>query len=461
MTARGNGLIFREPHKVKQMLKKVAIVGRPNVGKSTLFNRFIGRKKAIIHETPGTTRDRNDYEVLWKDKKFIVTDTAGWSSEESVFSKEMAKQLDTAVQKADLVLFIVDGKTGLHPMDAQIAHQIRLSGKKTILVVNKIDTQAEETKGYEFYELGIDDMVFVSANHGRSINDLLDKVWSSIKYDRKTKKEEELLKIILVGKPNVGKSSFVNAAAKEERSIVHDAPGTTRDSLTVHVQHNDKDYMLIDTAGLHRGSKVKDDMEYLSTLSTDYAIEDADVAVLVADASQGIGETEVKIARLLVEKRKPVIVAVNKWDLVEDREEAAKYFVEQFRQRVKFMNWADIIFISAKTGQRVERIFQEAELVYKQYCKQIPDGELSDAVNEAIARKTFTRKGKSLKIKEFAQVAIKPPVFIFSVNDLELVHFSYERFMENCLRERFGFYGTPIILKFRKYFRIAKRQSEE
>ena len=440
-------------------LTKVAIVGRPNVGKSTLFNRFIGRKKAIIHDMPGTTRDRNDYEVNWKDKKFIITDTAGWSGDESVFSKEMERQLDLAVKEADIILFVVDGLTGIHPFDAEIAKQIRLSKKTAMCVVNKIDTQAAETKGYEFYSLGLDEVIFISANHGRNINELLDRVWAGIKYDRRNKKTEEILKIILVGKPNVGKSSFVNAASKQDRSIVTDTPGTTRDSLSVKVTIDEKEYELIDTAGLHRGSKVKDDMEYLSTLSTDYAIEDADVAILVADASQGIGETETKIARLLHEKRKPVIVAVNKWDLIEDKEEAAKYFLEQFRDRVKFMNWADVIFVSAKTGQRLDRVFKEAELVYQQYSKQLTQEELNELVREATARKPLVRKGKTLKFKEFAQVATKPPVFIFSVNDMELLHFSYERFLENCFRERFGFYGSPIVLKFRPFHRISGKSN--
>jgi GTP-binding protein len=435
------------------MLTKVAIVGRPNVGKSTLFNRLIGRKKAITHEMPGTTRDRNDHKVSWRDKNFIVTDTAGWSMDISVFSKDMSHQLDIAIEKSDIVLFVVDGKVGVHPTDVQIAQQIRLKRKKAVLVVNKIDTQAEEIKGYEFYELGFDGAVFVSANHGRSIHDLLDKIWENIKYDRKVKNTRETLKIILVGKPNVGKSSFINTVAKEERCIVHDIPGTTRDSLAVCIQSNGKEYILTDTAGLHRGSKPKDDMEYLSNLSTDYAIEDADVAILIADASQGIGETEVKIARLLLEKKKPVIVTINKWDLIEEKEEAAKYFTEQLRERIKFMNWADIIFTSAKTGQRLDRIFQEAELVFKQYSKELTKEEFNEVIRDALARKPYTSKGRTLKLKEYAQTASKPPVFIFSVNDRNLVHFSYKRFLENCLRAKFGFHGTPIVLKFRNYYK--------
>jgi GTP-binding protein len=435
------------------VLTKIAIVGRPNVGKSALFNRLIGRKKAIVHETPGTTRDRNDHEISWRDKSFIITDTAGWSTDISMFSKDMSHQLDIAIEKSDVVLFVVDGKTGIHPTDVQIAQQIRLKRKKTIVVVNKIDTQAEEIKGYEFYELGFGDAVFVSASHGRSVHDLLDKIWENIKYDRKAKTLWKTLKIILVGKPNVGKSSFINTVAKEEISIVHDIPGTTRDSLTACVQSNGKEYILMDTAGLHRGSKPKNDMEYLSSLSTNYSIEDADIAVLIADASQGIGETEVKIARLLLEKKKPIIVAVNKWDLIEEKEEAVKYFMEQLRERIKFMNWADIIFISAKTGQRLDKIFQEAELVFKQYSKELTKEELNEVISDALARKPYTRKGKTLKIKEYAQIASKPPVFIFSVNDTDLVHFSYERFLENCLRAKFGFHGTPIVLKFRNYYK--------
>jgi len=431
------------------MLSKIALVGRPNVGKSTLFNRFVGKRKAIIYGTPGTTRDRNDCEVFWKDKKFVVTDTAGWNTDVSLLSKYMFHQLNVAIKKANIVLFIVDGKTGIHSVDAQIARYLRVIQKKIILVVNKIDTRLDESKGYDFCKLGLVDTVFVSANHGRNINDLLDKVWSNINDGIKTKKVKEILKIILVGKPNVGKSSFINTLAKEERSIVDDVPGTTRDSLTVQIFTNDKEYTLIDTAGYSVGSNLKNDMKYLSTLSADYAIENADVAVLVADVLQGIGETEARIARVLLDKNKPVVIAVNKWDLIEEKERYVKYFKERLREKLKFMRWASIIFISAKTGQRLDKVLQEAELVFKQYSKELTYKELSDTVTYALARKPYISKGKTLRFKKFAQVASRPPVFVFSINSAEPVHFSYKRFFENCFREKFNFYGTPIILKFR------------
>jgi len=433
------------------MLARVAIIGRPNVGKSTLFNRVIGKKKGIVHKVSGTTLDRNDYETLWKDKKFIISDTAGWSRDSSLFSKSIFRQIDNAIAVSDLILLVVDGKEGIHSLDFQIAHKIRLSKKKVILVVNKIDTEKEEIKGYEFYELGFENIIFVSANHGRCINDLLNKIWGNIKYDIKEKEASGMLKIIIIGKPNVGKSSFVNAVAGEERSIVHDVSGTTRDSLTVHVQVEDKKYILIDTAGLHRNSKVKNDMEYLSFLSTDYAIDDADIAVLVVDALQGIGDAEVKIARLLIRKKKAVIIAVNKWDLIEKKEETVKYFTEQLRKKMKFMCWADIVFISAKTKQRINKIFQEAEIVFEQFSKRLTQNELNEVIRDVIIRKSYISKGKTLRLKEYLQVTSRPPTFVFSVNDIKLVHFSYKRFIENCLRDRFKFHGTPIILRFRKY----------
>lgn len=438
------------------MHKKIAIVGRPNVGKSTLFNRFVGKKKAIIHSMPGTTRDRNDFVVNWKDKSFIVTDTAGWSTNVSEFSKAMASQLDAAIQGCDIVLFVVDGKEGVHPFEPSIAKTLRTSKKEVIVVVNKIDTFAEEIKLYDFYSLGFDNMLPVSATHGRNMTELLEMICDSIEYDADEKNNDQILKIIFVGKPNVGKSSLVNAIVKEERCIVHNMPGTTRDSLSVHATYNDTDYMLIDTAGLHRGNKTKDDMEYLSSLSTNYALDEADLAILVADASQGIGETEAKIAGLIIEKKKPCILAVNKWDLIEDKEDQVKLFQTQLEQKLKFLHWSDIVFMSAKTGQRIDRIFRLAPLVYQQYSKLLTQQELNDAIRTAVANKPLQRKGKLLKIKESEQLITKPPTFRFSVNNLELVHFSYRRYIENFLRERFSFQGTPIVLKFREYKKFDK-----
>jgi GTP-binding protein len=370
----------------------------------------------------------------------------------------MSQQLDMAVQSSDIILFVVDGKEGIHPFDPIIAKSVRASQKPVILVINKIDTFAEEVKVYEFYKLGFDLVIPVSSTHGRNMVELLESICGLIGDSDVEEVQEEVLKIIFVGKPNVGKSSLVNAIVKEERCIVHNTPGTTRDSLTVHATYNDTDYLLIDTAGLHRGNKTKDDMEYLSNLSTNYALDEADIAVLVADASQGIGETEAKIAGIIIEKKKPCIIAVNKWDLIEDKEEKVKLFQNQLEEKLKFLNWADIVFISAKTGQRIDRIFRLAPLIYKEYSKLVTQEELNDVIRHAVAKTPYTRKGKILKIKEAEQLISKPPTFRFSVNDLELLHFSYRRYLENSLRERFSFKGTPIILKFRQF---AKSESKD
>lgn len=439
------------------MYKKVAIVGRPNVGKSTLFNRFIGRKKAIVHDIAGTTRDRNDYEVTWKDKHFIVTDTAGWSSDVNEFSESMSRQLNMAVETSDIILFVVDGKAGIHPYEHTIAKAVRASKKPVILVVNKIDGFHDEMKSYEFYKLGFENIISVSSTHGRNMNELLEAICEQIGDNDTVEKQDNLLKIIFVGKPNVGKSSLVNSLVNQERCIVHNIPGTTRDSLTVHATHNGTDYLLVDTAGLHRGNKQKDDLEYLSTLSTNYALDEADIAVLVADAEQGIGETEAKIAGMIIEKKKPCIIAVNKWDLIEDKEDRVRLFQQQLEEKFKFLTWADIIFISAKTKLRIDRIFRLAPLIYKEYTKMVPQEELNEMLRYATDKNPYSRKGKALKIKEVEQPLTKPPTFRFAVNDLELVHFSYKRYLENILREKFSFQGTPIILKFRE---IKKSRSD-
>ena len=370
----------------------------------------------------------------------------------------MSQQLNLAIESSDIILFVVDGKAGIHPFEPVIAKSVRTSKKPVILVVNKIDTFAEEVKSYEFYQLGFENIISVSSTHGRNMVELLEAICDMIGDNDTVEKQDNLLKIIFVGKPNVGKSSLVNSITQQNRCIVHNIPGTTRDSLSVHATYEDTDYLLIDTAGLHRGNKQKDDLEYLSTLSTNYALDEADIAVLVADAEQGIGETEAKILGMIIEKKKPCIIAVNKWDLIEDKEDRIRLFQQQLEEKLKFLDWADIIFISAKTRQRVDRIFKLAPAIYKEYSKMVPQEELNEAIRYATDKTPFSRKGKVLKIKDIEQPVSKPPTFRIAVNDLELVHFSYKRYLENILRERFSFKGTPIILKFRE---ISKEKFKE
>ncbi|MCX5781454.1 MAG: ribosome biogenesis GTPase Der [Elusimicrobia bacterium] len=431
------------------MLENVVIIGRPNVGKSTIFNRIIGRRKAIVHHAPGTTRDRNENHVEWKDKEFILTDTGGWALHDEVFSESVKKQMEIALQKADLVLFVVDGKDGLHPLDQEINHILRRMNKKFLLVVNKIDNKKDELKAFDFFKLGLDDFTSISAQHGLNINTLLEKITKDLKAAQLPDVKTHQINIILVGKPNVGKSSLLNVLSKEERSIVHDKPGTTREAFETIIEKENSSYVIIDTPGLHRKRKFKDDLEYLSALSTHHAIEKADVAILITDAVQGIGETESKIAQLIVEKGKACLIAVNKWDLIEDKENTLKILKQQVEQNMKFLSWADILLISCKTGQRTEKIFEKAEEIYKEYSKRIPNEKLREIIRMAESEKPLSRKGQLLMIRNVEQLEVRPPIFMFSVNNPELMHFSYKRFLENKLRHHFGFFGSPIILKFR------------
>jgi GTP-binding protein len=432
------------------MHEKVAIIGRPNAGKSTLFNRLYGKRKALVHHVPGTTRDRNEAELSWNGKYFTLVDTAGWAENVSVFSEAMKHQVETALQGASLVLFVTDGKDGLHPLDTEISHVLRQTQKRTILVVNKIDNAGDELKAAEFYRLGIENILPISADHGRNIPELLDAISASLTGEAPVPSGGRPIRIILVGKPNVGKSSLVNTLSRQERSIVHDMPGTTREALDIALERNGQEFILIDTPGLHRKKKFRDDMEYLSALSTHHAMENADVAVIVMDVGQGIGETEARIAEIILEHRKACLLVVNKWDLVENREEMVKAVRKELEQKLQFLWWSRLLLVSAKTGQRTEKILDEVQEVYREYSRVVPETELKDTIRHAEGKKPLSRRGEILRIKQMQQVDICPPQFLFTVNDPELVHFSYRRYLENSLRERFSFTGTPLIMKFQR-----------
>lgn len=442
----------------ESMHPHIAVIGRPNVGKSTLFNRLLGRRKALVHQDPGTTRDRNEALISWKGKEFILVDTGGWAHDVSIFSSPVRKQMEQAMAGSDLVLLVVDGQNGFHPLDAELAQLARKDAKEVIVVVNKIDSGKEETKIADFYRLGIPEMVSISADHGRNIFELMDMIDERVAKQPApaTEQPATAIKLILVGKPNVGKSSLLNTLAHKDRSIVHNLPGTTREAIDTSIDHEGQSYVLIDTPGLHRKRKFTNDMDYLMSLSAHHAMERADVAIIVMDIEQGIGETEMKIAEMALENRKACLLVINKWDLVEGREEAVKSIRQQLEEKLKFLWWTKVLYISAKTGQRVERILTEAHAIYQEFCRTVPDDELKDVIRRAETRKPFSRHGEPLRIRDVAQTGICPPVFTFFVNDPTIVHFSYRRYLENALRERFDFTGTPLLLKFIRAVKAKK-----
>lgn len=432
-------------------METILIVGRPNVGKSTLFNRLIGKRKALVYHEPGTTRDMNDNIVSWGGLNFILTDTGGWGDETSQFSNEIKVQLEKALKKTDFVLFVVDAKSGLHPMDIELSNLLRRLGKKTLLVINKVDSEKDEEQAYDFFKLGKESWVTISANHGRNIPELMEKIFETFPPRKDSPGHENtdnFIKIILLGKPNVGKSSFLNLISKEERNIVNEKAGTTREAIDIVIRRGERSFVMIDTPGLHRKRKFKNDLEYLSALSTHHAVENAEVAVLIIDATQGVGETEARIAEIIIKNRCACLIAVNKWDLIEGREEAVKKFREMIEQKLQFLSWADVIFMSAKTGQRTERILEEVEKIYIEYSKWTEEDKLKEVIDNAFIRKRYIRKGELLKLTKVSQSGIKPPSFTFIVNRTELVHFSYRRYLSNVIRENFGFKGTPLVLKF-------------
>lgn len=430
----------------------VAIVGRPNVGKSTLFNRIIGKRISIVDDKPGVTRDRIYGEAEWNGKKFTLVDTGGIEpSAREIILTQMKRQADFAINTADLILFMVDGKEGMAPADSDVAQLLRKSGKPVLLVVNKVDNYENASHNYEFYKFGFGDPLFISAVHGLAIGDLLDKITDYIEKPFISSEDDDIIKVAIVGRPNVGKSSLINAVLGEERVIVSDIPGTTRDAIDSYFETDGKKMLFIDTAGLRKKSRISEDVEFYSSVRALGAIDRADVVLMVLDASQSISEQDKRIAGIAHEAGKAIIIIVNKWDLVEKDSHTMNDFNEKIKDEFAFMQYVPVVYISAKTGQRVKRIIELISFVMDNYTFRVKTSVLNELVREATAvSEPPSIKGRKLKIFYAVQTGVKPPTFVFFVNDIKLFHFSYRRYLENTLRQTFGFEGTPIIIKPRQ-----------
>ncbi|MCR5515141.1 MAG: ribosome biogenesis GTPase Der [Lachnospira sp.] len=425
----------------------VAVVGRPNVGKSTLFNCLCGQQISIVKDTPGVTRDRIYAEVTWLDKSFTLIDTGGIEPDsKDIILSQMREQAQIAIDTADVIVFMTDVKQGLVDSDAKVADMLRRSHKPVVLCVNKVDNFDKLMPDvYEFYNLGIGDPMPISAISKLGLGDLLDEVIKHFPEDADTEEEDDRPKIAVIGKPNVGKSSLINKLMGKNRVIVSNIAGTTRDAIDTVIKYNKKDYVFIDTAGLRRKSKIKEELERFSIIRTVAAVERCDVAILVIDATEGVTEQDAKIAGIAHERGKGVIIAVNKWDAIEKNDKTIYEFTNKIKDTLSFMPYAEIMFISALTGQRLAKIYELVDEIIDHQTMRIPTGVLNEILTEAVAMKQPpSDKGKRLKIYYMTQVSVKPPTFVMFVNDKELTHFSYTRYIENKIRESFGFRGTPV-----------------
>ena len=425
----------------------VALIGRPNVGKSTLFNRLAGERISIVEDTPGVTRDRIYADAEWLDQNFTIIDTGGLEPEsDDMILKSMYSQAEIAIASADVILFVTDVKTGVTDSDMQVANILRKAKKPVVLAVNKVDDLAKYSMDvYEFYSLGLGDPMGVSAGQMLGLGDLLDKVVSYFPDDKKGEEESDVIKVAIIGKPNVGKSSLINRILGEERVIVSDIAGTTRDAIDSPYTYNGQKYVFIDTAGMRRQSKVKENIEKFSVIRAVAAVERADVVIIMINAEEGITDQDTKIAGIAHEAGKAAIICVNKWDLIEKDNNTMNKFVKDIDTELKYMPYAPKMFISALTGQRVSKLFELIKTVNENNTLRVATGVLNDVLIEAMAmNQPPADKGRQLRIYYMTQVSVRPPTFVLFVNDTELLHFSYKRYIENQLREAFGFKGTPL-----------------
>ena len=425
----------------------VAIVGRPNVGKSTLFNVLAGDKISIVKDTPGVTRDRIYADASWLDNEFTLIDTGGIEPDSGdIILSQMREQAQIAIDTADVIIFITDVHQGLVDSDSKVADMLRRSGKPVVLAVNKVDSiQKYMMDVYEFYNLGIGEPFAISAANRQGLGDMLDEVVKHFPEDAGEDEDSDIPRIAIVGKPNVGKSSLINKLLGEDRVIVSDIAGTTRDAVDTKVIWNEKEYIFIDTAGLRRKAKVKEEIERFSVIRTVTAVERADVVVVMIDAAEGVTEQDAKIAGIAHEKGKGVIIAVNKWDAIEKNDKTIYKHTNRIREVLSFMPYAEIVFISAKTGLRISRMFETLDAVIENQTMRVQTGVLNEILTEAVAmQQPPSDRGRRLKIFYMTQVAVKPPTFVIFVNDKELMHFSYTRYLENKIRDAFDFGGTPL-----------------
>ena len=435
----------------------VAVVGRPNVGKSTLFNALAGERIAIVDDRPGVTRDRIYTDVSWLNYEFTLIDTGGIEPDSNdVILSQMRDQAEIAISTADVILFLCDVKQGLTDADSKVADMLRRSRKPVILTVNKVDNFEKLMPDvYEFYNLGIGDPMPVSAASKLGFGELLDKVVSYFPEPGEKDEDDEIPKIAIIGKPNVGKSSLVNKLAGEDRVIVSDIAGTTRDAIDSRVKYHGREYIFIDTAGLRRKNKVKEELEHYSIIRAVSAVERANVVILMIDAMEGVTEQDAKIAGIAHERGKGVLICVNKWDAVEKNDKTMREQTERIKSTLSFMSYAELLFISAKSGQRIGKIYEKLDLIIANHSLRVATGVRNEVITEAVAmQQPPSDKGRRLKIFYVTQVGIRPPAFVIFVNKKELMHFSYVRYLENRIRESFGFFGTPL------HFMIRERKEE-